>query len=515
MRKGPISQEDVIYFVLTDRFCNGDPNNDAPSDINNPQKFHGGDFKGLVSKIPYLKNLGITAIWITPVYLNITDLGDSAGYHGYWAIDFNKLDPHLYSANANYSEGSKKYLKDLVDTFHDNGIKVMLDMVVNHTGYHTADFNEKASDELKMFPYNHGTGTVKEPLCGLPDLNHDDSDVADYFIQNIIDWITETGIDAIRMDTVKHVEDKFWYFFKSYIKTSHPEITLLGEVLVWDADSISKYQREHDFDTLFDFPLCGAIMGSLIWDKPMTDIARPRISDAETPGILDLDNKSYSNANRLVTLLDNHDLSRRIMTEIYEKVGHWDRLLATKILKYCLTFLLTTRGIPQIYYGTEIGMEGYKDPDNRRDMPWQLFENDAPRDTNSSESAIFTHLKALIALRKESKALQSGYLFTLYADHYIYAYLREYRGDVKIIIMNNGHSDMEYPLPIHIHDNGNIPNRIRRKEATVINGIEASKGLLSNGTQLTDLIGGCDAVNVVDGVIHVQVPGKTAAVYSL
>lgn len=502
MIKKSINQNDIIYFVLTDRFFNGNPQNDNPSDVNNPKKFHGGDLDGLILKIPYLKNLGITAVWITPVYLNITDFFDSAGYHGYWAIDFSKIDPHLYVSKPGYAEGSRKYLKDFVSTFHDNNIKVILDMVVNHTGYHTPEYEQKVSNEVRKLTFNTGSGTIEGSLAGLPDLDHDNSDVTDYFIQNILDWIEGTGIDGIRMDTVKHVENKFWYFFKSCIKTSYPEITLIGEVLEWEPSAISFYQREHDFDTLFDFPLCGAIMGSLIWDRPLTEIARPRLSDNEMDGILDKDNR-YTNANRLVTLLDNHDLSKRITTEILDKVGHWDRQLAVKMLKYCLTFIFTTRGIPQIYYGTEIGMEGYGDPDNRKFMPWSIFAGDEPKAENWFELSIFTHTKALIKLRKNSKAIQSGYLFTLYVDNFIYSFMREYRGDIVIVVMNNGKGNMQFPLDIDINNNSNIPGRIK----------DMQTGLLANGTKMKDEISGCSDIMVSGGKISVKIPGKTAAVY--
>jgi glycosidase len=328
---------------------------------NNPRAFHGGDFDGLIAKIPYFKKLGISALWITPVYLNIWDLNDSAGYHGYWTIDFDKIDTHLFTPVASRDYGSKEYLKDLVDAFHQENIKIILDMVVNHTGYHTESYKNYPDKVFNDGHFNHGEGSVEGEPAGLPDLDHDQIDVADYFNQNILSWIEETGIDGIRMDTVKHVEDKFWYLFKSQIKTRHPNVTLIGEVLDWNAEYISHYQREHDFDSVFDFPLCGTMKGCIIWDQPMTNLARPRLHPDEPKGILDFD-KVYTNASRLVTLLDNHDLDRRIMSEILDRVEHWDKDLAKDILKLLLTFLMTTRGIPQLYYGTEIGMTGYKDP---------------------------------------------------------------------------------------------------------------------------------------------------------
>ena len=498
-----LTQDDVIYFVITDRFCNGDPANDYNTDKQNPHAFHGGDFAGLIKKIPYFKTLGITALWITPVYLNITDFFDSAGYHGYWAIDFEKVDPHLYTKKPGIAEGSKTYLKELVDKFHDAGIKIILDMVVNHTGYHTPSYD--AYPNKKFLPHHFNVHTdddpVKQWLSELPDLNHDQPEVGDYFVQNIIDWIDETGIDGIRMDTVKHVEPTFWYLFKSYIKTSHPDITLIGEVLDYDPYDVGSYQQKHDFDTLFDFPLCGTIKGTLVWDLSMTQLARPRLHKDETKGILDLDTP-YTNANRLVTLLDNHDLDRRITTEISDRVGHGNRDLALKILKFCLSFLFSTRGIPQIYYGTEIGMEGRKDPDNRRDMPWELFGPDnKPANAHSFERDIFDHTTKMIKIRSENKAIRYGYLFTLYADHFLYAYLREFRGNVVLVVMNNGNEPMPYPAYIKIAENTNIPPRVKQ--------------ILVDGQLLRSQFNEFSDLTVRSGQVEVALPGKTAGIYIL
>ena len=359
-----ISQDDIIYFIVTDRFCDGDSANSFGTDKTDPRRYHGGDFKGIIDRIDYLQGLGVTALWITPVYLNIGRFGNSDGYHGYWALDFERIDPHLYTERIDYIPGSRKYLKNLCSTLHDNGIQLILDVVVNHTGYHNQAYRDYCNKKIPEHWFNTGGGGEKEtPLAGLPDLDHDNPDVRDYFVNNIVEWIEETGIDAIRMDTVKHVEDAFWYAFKSYVKGRHRSVTLIGEVLdPYDIGKIAAYQTRHDFDTLFDFPLCSEIKNTFIHNASMTRLARPRLSEAETPGILDKDTRYYANANRLVTLLDNHDLPARIKTEILNRWGHWDRRRANRILKLCLTFLFTTRGIPQLYYGTEIGLEGDADP---------------------------------------------------------------------------------------------------------------------------------------------------------
>ena len=492
-----INLSDTIYFVITDRFHDGYTANNQHVNLTNPNAFHGGDFDGLIKKIPYFQKLGITALWITPVYVNIHDLGDHAGYHGYWSIDFDRIDSHLYTPVPNREAGSKAYLKDLVDAFHNKDIKIILDMVVNHTGYHTDAYKNYPHKTFDDNHFNHGEGSVEGELAGLPDLDHDQIDVADYFIQNILSWIEEAGIDGIRMDTVKHVEDKFWYLFKSQIKTKYPNITLIGEILDWNAEYISHYQKDHDFDSVFDFPLCGAMKGCFIWDWPITELARPRLHPNESKGMLDFD-KVYTNANRLVTLLDNHDLDRRIMTEIFDRVGHWDKILAKELLKLLLTFQMTTRGIPQLYYGTEIGMTGYKDPDNRKDMPWHLFNaNHIPSATYKKE--IFEHTAHVIAIRRNNPAIPYGYLITLYVDTFIYAYLRAFKENIVVVVINNGRKAMPNPLSIHIHTNANIPTRI--------------KDLLQNGTELKSQFSMIDNIEIKSGSIEVQLPRKTASVY--
>lgn len=495
-----ITQKDIIYFILTDRFCDGDDKNNLNVDKQNPKKYHGGDFSGIIKKIPYLKNLGITAVWITPVYLSIGDFYDGSGYHGYWAMDFDKVDHHLYSKNPNIKNHSKKHLKNLVDKLHEAGIKLILDMVVNHTGYHNNIYDAYPNKKIKADWFNTGEygDIIKGRLCGLPDINCSNVDAVDYLVNSILNWIEESGIDSIRMDTIKHVENTFWYFFKSYIKGKYRDITLIGEDLEYDVETISKYQKDHDFDTLFDFPLYRKIKDVFIYGESLSLIARPRLSDNEKEGVLDLD-RYYTNSNRLITLLDNHDLDNRFMTKILNRWGHWDKERANKIFKLALSFLFTTRGIPQIYYGTEIGLEGNKDPDNRRDMPWEIFDNNTPKQVYQRK--LFEHTKKLIKIRKENECITCGYLFTLYLDKYIYAYMREFQGNTIIVIINNGLNNMPYPLQIYIDKNNKIPSRIKENIKT--------KQIFIN---LLDKI---DRKKAKDGKLEIQLEGKEVAIYKL
>ena len=174
-------------------------------------------------------------------------------------------------------------------------------------------------------------------------------------------------------DTVKHVEPKFWYYFKSQLRGQYPGTCLIGEVLVEGKEDIGKlleYQNYHDFNSIFDFPLCTALRQTLIYDESLRYwLARPRLNPDEPLGVLDDDNPSkggYRNANGLVTLIDNHDLQRRIMSHARTKhPGEGNGLeWAIRVTKLCLGALFTIRGIPQIYYGTEVGLEGWKAADD-------------------------------------------------------------------------------------------------------------------------------------------------------
>lgn len=416
-------------------------------------------------------------------------------------MDFDKIDPHLHSKNSSIKNNSKKHLKILSDELHKAGIKLILDMVVNHTGYHNNSYNTYPNKKIKneWFNTEEAGNMTKSRLCGLPDINCSNVDAVDYLVNNILSWIEESGIDAIRMDTVKHVENTFWYFFKSYVKGKYRDITLIGEDLEYDVKAISKYQKDHDFDTLFDFPLYQKIRDVFIYGESLALIARPRLQNKEREGILDLD-RHYTNANRLITLLDNHDLDNRFMTKILNRWGYWDKERANKIFKLALSFLFTTRGIPQIYYGTEIGLEGNKDPDNRRDMPWKNFDNNnIPKETYQKE--IFEHLKKLIKIRKENESITYGYLFTLYLDKYIYAYMREFQGNTIIVIINNGLGKMPYPLQISINTNTNIPNRIKENIKTN----KIFKNLLDKDAEKES----------TNGKLEIQLEGKEVVIHKL
>ncbi|HVO65434.1 MAG TPA: alpha-amylase family glycosyl hydrolase [Syntrophales bacterium] len=508
----PITAKDIIYFAMTDRFCMAGP---VHPDVNrhNTQGYHGGNFAGLISRIPYLKNLGVTALWITPVYLNLhpaqyNPTSNSWAYHGYWPYDFTQVDPHLYYPSVKYPAGDKRYLKEVADALHKEGIKLILDMVVNHTGYDHPGYYENDIPNPTPIrrgwfnPPREGWGEA-DWIFGLPDLNHNDPDVVRYFINDILGWIEQAEIDAIRMDTVLYVERHFWDEFKVTVHSKYPDVSLIGEVLDYDVDDVAKYMRYHDFNSVFDFPLQGAAVAVFAEAASCRKLARPQLTWAEPNGALDY-SIDYTNPVRLVTLLDNHDLSRRFMTACLDGCGG-DRKRAIRRFKMGLTFLVTTRGIPQIYYGTEIGMEGRNQPSDanmRQDMTWEVFDGGLePTSAYPEAQEVFRHLRLLLQLRHGNEALQFSTPETLFVDDCVYVCMQEFRGNAMIIAFNNGRDPMLSPLTVQVDANPRLPQEI--------------KTLLRDKTLIEQIDNEQASIEVKDGNFQLQLPGETSAVYKL
>ena len=266
MDRKQITQDDVIYFVVTDRFFGQGKRMANPAD----SSIHGGTLDGIIEKLDYLLELGVTAIWVTPVYENIQNYGALEPYHYYWPHDFKKMDGRLLDGTHLPTAVDMSTFGKFVDVCEGRGMKVVLDMVVNHAGYGAQDHFDRTWFNIG------GSGDIKGELFGLPDFNHDNPCVLDFFTNNIEDWITKGKVTNIRMDTVKHVEPKFWHYFKSQIRGEYPGVCLIGEVLLEGKDDVSKlleYQNYHDFDSIFDFPLCTALRSSLIYDESLALLA--------------------------------------------------------------------------------------------------------------------------------------------------------------------------------------------------------------------------------------------------
>ncbi len=442
---------DVMYLVMPDRFANGDPSNDDPAaapglfDRAKPRYYHGGDFAGLRQKLPYLKSLGITAVWLNPIYDNNDGLNHKetydgqpmADYHGYGAIDFYGVEEHF---------GTLAEFKSLVDDAHAQGIKIILDMVANHTGpYHpwvqdpptptwfhgTAERHPDNTWQTWAIADPYASPAVKQATMDgwfiniLPDLNQDDPEVARYITQNTLWWVAMTGTDGIRQDTWPYVPRSYWKPWMAAIKKEFPALRVVGEVLDGDPAIIAFHQggvRQWDgidagVDALFDFPLFYPLRRAFAEGRSLREV----------PQMLSRD-RLYKDPSSLVTVLGLHDVDRFM----------GERGATVAGLKLAYTFQLTTRGTPLIYYGDEIGMAGRGDPTNRRDFPGGWRED--PRNAfeasgrTPEQQEVHAHVQRLLKLRAERADLRGAETENLVVGDQLWVYRR---GNTVVAINND------------------------------------------------------------------------------
>ncbi|HEV7705963.1 MAG TPA: alpha-amylase family glycosyl hydrolase [Gemmatimonadaceae bacterium] len=451
---------DVIYLIMPDRFADGDTTNDDPAaspgilDRKNLHRYHGGDLAGVQARLPYLKELGVTAIWLTPIFDNTNVLdhkevygGDpTTAYHGYHAIDYYAVDEHF---------GTVDDYRKLVDAAHARGIKVIMDLVANHTSaYHpwVADsptptwYNGTAAKHLAntwqtwTLADSLATPAMKKATLDgwfidiLPDLNQNDPEVARYITQNTLWWVGVSGIDGIRQDTWPYVPRAFWRDWMTAIKREYPKLRVVGEVLDGDPTLVSFFQGgrarydgvDDKVDALFDYPLHYTIRSAFAQGKSLRDVSQMLGRD-----------RLYPNANALVTLFGSHDVPR-FMSETGA---------TTKGLELAFTFLLTSRGTPLVYYGDEIAMPGGGDPENRRDFPggWASDKRDAFMSAGRSkdEQEVWAHVQKLLQLRSARPDLRTGAMQHLYASDQQFVYKR----GKTVIALNNDTTAATVILP--------------------------------------------------------------------
>lgn len=441
---------DVMYLIMPDRFANGDTINDRPTgqadliDRAKGRYYHGGDLAGVQQKLPYLKQLGITAIWLNPIYdnnnaLNRKEVYDGQAitdYHGYGATDFYNVEEHF---------GTVAQFRQLVDDAHKHGIKIVLDMVANHSGpyhpwvkdsptstwYHGTEANHPNNDwQTWTLADPNGTAAMRRnTLDGwfvniLPDFNQDDPEVARYIIQNTLWWVGVSGMDGIRQDTWPYVPRTFWRDWMSAIKKQYPTLKVVGEVLDGDPAMISFFEGSRTafdgirtgVDKMFDFPLHFTIRRVFGEGQSIRAIGQLLAHD-----------QLYRDPSSLVTLLGLHDVQRFM----HEKGA------TTAGLKLAYTLLLTIRGTPLIYYGDEIALAGGNDPDNRRDFPggWRGDARDAftPGGRSAEQQDVFKHVNALLTLRAARPDLRGGRTQHLFIDDKAFVYRR----GASVIAINN------------------------------------------------------------------------------
>ena len=457
-RKG-YDNSDIIYLFMPDRFANGDTANDSQAnmiekaDRSNPNGRHGGDISGIIENINYFKQLGVTALWINPLLENNMP---KYSYHGYAITDFYEVDKR-FGSNQDYQE--------LVSSAHSLGLKVIQDMVFNHFGsFHLWKDNQPTKNWYNQWPEftrsNYRSETLWDPYAAtseqklmsdgwfdntMPDLNQKNPFVASYLIQNSIWWIEFADLDGIRMDTYPYAEQSFMNKWLKAVDAEYPNFTILGEVWLQTVAHTAFFQetffnKDHKLvgglESVTDFPLMYAIHKALNEKDGWTEgLARIYITLSK--------DFLYSDASKNVIFLDNHDVTR-FSTEIYGDLNKY---------KMAMGLLLTLRGVPLIYYGTEIMMEGDKgkgDASLREDFPggWPGDSVNIFHSMNLSrkQAAALDFTKKMIKIRNENPALQSGALVHYIPENGVYVYFRFNEKEKIMLVLNNNDKAVEINL---------------------------------------------------------------------
>ena len=444
---------DVIYLLMPDRFSNGNPNNDdmplmlEVADRTNPNGRHGGDLEGMTNQLDYLSDLGITAIWANPLLENNMP---AYSYHGYAVTDLYKVDPR-FGTNDDYLA--------FIKTAHSKGIKVIMDMIFNHlgTGYYWKD-DLPMKDWYNEWPEftrsNYRGGAVSDPYASefdynkmvkgwfdktMADLNQNNQYMANYLIQNSIWWIEYSGLDGIRQDTYPYPYKDFMAEWMRRVLEEYPEYNVVGEawlsqppaVAYWLDNNTNKDGYKSNLTNVFDFPLMYAI------SKAFNENEGWSTGTAQLYEVLSQD-YVYSMPDNIVTFADNHD-GDRFYTKIKEDINKF---------KLAMAFMMTTRGIPSIYYGTEILMTGEEHKghgDIRKDFPggWVVDEENAftKEGRTDEQNEAFDFMRRLLNWRKSNTTVQYGDLTHYIPEDGVYVYFKKHEGNTVMVMLNNTDED--------------------------------------------------------------------------
>jgi glycosidase len=485
-----ITTNDVIYLIMPDRFANGDPTNDKPGDApaaandrKNARAYHGGDLRGIINRLPYLRELGVTAIWLTPWYDNWNGVNTcdkpwcpNTYYHGYHAIDYYAVEDRF---------GDMATLRELVDKAHASGIKVIQDQVANHVGSRhpwvtdppLPDWFHGTAQQHTLNKFNNSAVLsphanqveFRNTLDGwfnddLPDMNQEQPEVARYEIQNALWWVGITGIDGIRQDTIQYMPRSFIRDLSNALHRQYPRLWMVGEVFERDAAQTAFFIGGHTgwdgvdtkLDSVFDFALWNASLNVFRNKLPVRALRDQLKYDALYPDPL-----------KITTLTNNHDTPRFMSLE--------DATLEGAMMH--VAFMLSVRGIPQLYYGEEIAMEGKEDPDNRRDFPGG-FPGDSrnafePRGRSEKEQQMYDWTRSWVRLRAEHSALRDGRLIDLFYDNESYVFARQDKTETVIVAINRASEERKLTIPvasIGLRDDSRLLSLVKAASIPVANG---------------------------------------------
>ncbi len=448
--------DDVLYFVLIDRFADGDNTNNYKVERSNPGGYHGGDLKGLTQHLDELADLGITALWINPVQKQITQsfyasapakLGIPEfrhwGFHGYWIDDFTKLEPQF---------GSLEDLKNLVEAAHKRHIKVLLDVVYNHAGYGSIYESRRTSDGQSWLRTGEGNCEVDPITCrvgGLPDFKTELPEVRDYLLNANIELAKQAGVDGFRLDTFKHIETDFWLEHRRRTRTEiNKDFFLLAEYWGGTASSLDPFFAQDEIDAGFDFSFKGSC-------EAFVNNRGRAIAYGSYLGSRHKVRKGYL----LAHYLSSHDEPMAL----YNMDGDKDKF------RICAAIQMTSLGLPVIYYGEEVARSGSEWPLNRTNMPWG-DRDIKPGKGDARDESMREYYKTLLHIRHLHPALSRGdYTLLTGAQDTVLAYTRHdaKSGDEVMVLVNRepGESVADFILPNAWNDKV-VSDELHNKPAT-------------------------------------------------
>ncbi|MDT3403671.1 glycoside hydrolase family 13 protein [Mucilaginibacter terrae] len=456
------SQADVMYLITPDRFANANAANDALEGVQvnreDPNARHGGDLAGIEKRINYIKDLGFTTVWLNPVQENRMPGGS---YHGYAITDFYNIDPRF---------GTNTEFKNLTANMHRNGLKVVMDMIFNHCGSSHWWMNDLPSKDWinnnsgTYVQTNHAKYTLMDPHAAgidkdilingwfvkeMPDLNQRNRHLATYLIQNSIWWIEYSRIDGIRQDTYPYPDYDFMARWCREVQAEYPQFNIVGESWYgrssasswWQQGSALNKQGKTGLKTVMDFPLTFITSGAFDYIKEdRTGEGSPLYSIYEELA----QDFMFADQSNILTFLDNHDLDR------FARADDPD----LRRYKQALAFLLTTRGIPQIYYGTEILMDGKKAKSDgyvRTDFPggWAGDKTDdfTPAGRTAKQNEAWSYMQKLLTWRKNNPAIAQGKLVHYVPDGTgVYVYARTSGTKTVLVLLNGTNTERDVPM---------------------------------------------------------------------
>ncbi len=461
-----ITQKDFVYLLMPDRFSNGDPTNDRIKEYRDtscnslsPILRHGGDLLGIQNHLDYLSDLGVTALWLTPVIENDMLLqneqaGMVAGYHGYWFTNHYAIDKR-FGGDAAY--------KNLINTAHSKGIKIIQDAVYNHIGiehwiYKDAPSKDWMNNWDKYTSSNHrdealydihGSPADKKVMLDgwfvphLPDLNQRNPFVTNYLIQHALWTVEEYGIDAWRVDTYKYCDEAFLNKVNAALENDFPSITIVGEAVANTVTGSAYFTKnnmqppfKHNLQSVLDFPLSYSMMDAINqpfgWTNGVNKLYMTLSQDF-----------LYKKPEKNWIFLDNHD-TERFISVIDQDMNKF---------KMGMNLLFTLRGTPHLYYGTEVWMKNFKDPNDgmvRLNFPGGFSDDQSnkflPSGRNANEQEAYSYVKKLANYRKNNTALQTGKLMQWIPKDGVYVYFRYDANQTFMIVLNTSKEMKEVKL---------------------------------------------------------------------